>query len=32
MSVKPDLSYTSRRSGTLLDYIHRRTEEQDIYL
>lgn len=31
MSVKPDLSYTSRRSGTLLDYIHRRTEEQDIY-
>lgn len=31
MSVKPDFSYTSRQFGTVLDYIHRATEEQDIY-
>lgn len=31
MSVPPDLSYSSIQSGTLLDYIHRSTDEQDIY-
>lgn len=31
MSVKPDFTYTSNQSGTVLDYIHRATEEQDIY-
>lgn len=31
MLVKPDFSYTSNRPGTVLDYIHRATEGQDIY-
>lgn len=31
MSVLPDFSYVSNDSGTVLDYIHRATEEQDIY-
>lgn len=31
MSVVPDMSYTSQQSGTVLDYIHRATEEHDIY-
>ena len=31
MSVMPDFAYESRQSGTVLDYIHRATETQDIY-
>lgn len=31
MSVKPDLSYVSAGPATVLDYIHRATEKQDIY-
>lgn len=31
MGIIPDFTYISRQSGTVLDYIHRETEEHDIY-